>query len=49
MPRYYKKTTNKEFNPGDMKQAVVDVLHNNFSLRRSAQKIMLLKAGQLVT
>ncbi|KAF2885136.1 hypothetical protein ILUMI_21038 [Ignelater luminosus] len=38
MPRYYKRIKDQEFNPDDMKQAIIDVLDNNMSVRNNAQK-----------
>lgn len=38
MPRQYTKKTNRDFRPECMKQAVIDVMHNNMSYRTSAEK-----------
>ncbi|KAF2892099.1 hypothetical protein ILUMI_14074 [Ignelater luminosus] len=38
MPIYYKRIKDREFNPDDMRQAIIDILDNNVSLRNNVQK-----------
>ncbi|KAF2887635.1 hypothetical protein ILUMI_18537 [Ignelater luminosus] len=38
MPIYYKRIKDREVNPDDMRQAIIDILDNNMSLRNNVQR-----------